>query len=310
MRQKFRAKAKLLKGEAGKNDLTLRVCMYGDWSEIAKNYLREYKVGDSISIKIEPWESGKTEAVNNYFHLLLKIYLSSGQCSYSTFEELKMAVKMNHGCGVRRWGYLDKNNQFKISKDRAGVPEDHIQLFPIIKSWSDYTLTECVLCVDRLIIEMLSLGISIDDIKLEYEEHKRAMKEEIALKKEKEKAWKWTSMFVRRRECIETTGTEESGVCFTCGRRVDFQNMDAGHFLPGRTNSVLFDTKWIRGQCKECNQAKGGNLKLFRSRLVDLYGEDVVSEVENRRNDIQKMTIDDYNEIVIDMKARFKGLEV
>lgn len=309
MKQKFRTKAVLLKGDYSLNELTMKVGIYGDWSYMAKNALQDYRVGDKIRIKVEPWEDDKTEAMNNYFHLLLKIYFDSGLCSYENKEELKMAVKMNMGCGVTRWGYLDMNHKYHITKDEETLPSDAVAVFPIIKSWADYTFNESIKTIDRLIVEMLMVGVNIDDIKLEYEEKKAEITQETALKREKENAWKWTSMFVRLRECRESTGTEENGVCFTCGRLVPFNQMDAGHFLSGRHNSVLFDAKWIRGQCKVCNQNLGGNPKAFREKLVRMYGEEAVSSVESVKYETMKMTIDNYNEIAIDMKARYKGLK-
>jgi len=308
MKQKFRSKGILLKGESSQNNLLLKISLSGKWAEQAKSYLGQYRTGDEISLKVEPWENAKTESVNNYFHVLLRIYVNSGLCSYQNIEELKIAVKMNLGCGVKRWWYLDNDNKCHIVKDEGDIPVS-TEYYPIIKSWADYTLNESIACIDRLLAEMLELGISVDDIKLEYDARKNEITREVVLKREKEKAWGWFSKYIRTRECLQSTGSTEYGLCFTCGKRTNYEEMDAGHFIAGRKNAVLFDPAYVRGQCRECNRSKGGNVKIFREKLVILHGEESVQDAQNKRHNVVKYSESDYADISEEYRIAYNGLK-
>ena len=41
--------------------------------------------------------------------------------------------------------------------------------------------------------------------------------------------------------------------CVTCGKRLAWQAMDAGHFLGGRRKGILFEPRCVHAQCKQCN---------------------------------------------------------
>ena len=113
-------------------------------------------------------------------------------------------------------------------------------------------------------------------------------------KGEKKKAWDKFSIFIRLRDCLKTTGTFESGRCYTCGKLYDFKSLQAGHFVAGRGNSVLFDEQGVKAQCYYCNMHKGGEPLLFRRNLVKEYGEQLVELLENKRYQAQKYSMIDY----------------
>lgn len=309
MKQKFRTKSRIKKGFSGPDKLTFIFETTGEWSEMSKNYFRNYKIDDEILLKIEPWEDPKSKRLNDYFHVLLHIYLKSPYCSYSDFDELKQAVKLNMGCGFSRYGYVDNSGRPRIVKKESEIPDDTIYRWPILKSFADYTMKEAIGVTDRLIMEMCSVGIDVDDIKLQYEEDKRLYKEESELNREKKKSWNIFSKYIRRKECLETTGTLEYGICFTCGKRIRYEDSDAGHFVAGRQNAVLFEESAVHIQCKDCNQGKGGNPEIYRSRMIIKYGEKEVERLENMRHTVVKMSAMDYNDILINYKAKLREIE-
>lgn len=72
--------------------------------------------------------------------------------------------------------------------------------------------------------------------------------------------WLWPvfSRYIRTRDCLATTGTETHGKCVTCGRTLAFGKLQAGHFIPGRTDAILFDEDQVYAQCYRCNMKLQG----------------------------------------------------
>ncbi len=69
------------------------------------------------------------------------------------------------------------------------------------------------------------------------------------LKLAKAKAWKAFSIYIRTRDCLRFSGDPELGKCVTCNKAFPFKSLQAGHFISGRTNSVLFDERLVYSQC-------------------------------------------------------------
>ena len=112
--------------------------------------------------------------------------------------------------------------------------------------------------------------------------------------KVKQKAWDAFSKYIRTKECLETTGVDFVGVCFTCGRRFHINALDAGHFVSGRRNAILFDERNVHIQCRHwCNLTNHGQHKIYRQKMIERYGVDVVEELErNKKKVIQNKDMD------------------
>ena len=81
----------------------------------------------------------------------------------------------------------------------------------------------------------------------------------------KKKLWKIFSIYIRMRDCIRTTGTTTHGLCCTCGRDYPIGKLQAGHFIPGREDCILFDPACVHAQCYRCNVQRSGEwVKYFR----------------------------------------------
>jgi hypothetical protein len=90
----------------------------------------------------------------------------------------------------------------------------------------------------------------------------------------KKKAWKWFSLYIRLRDCLVTTGTPTACKCVTCGKVVPWDDIDAGHSMGHRQNSVLLDEELVYGQCQMCNRFNGGEKQAFKIFLVHKHGLD------------------------------------
>jgi len=109
----------------------------------------------------------------------------------------------------------------------------------------------------------------------------------------KEEAWKEFSKYIRLRDCLLTTGTKDYGLCFTCGRKKHFKDLQAGHFLDGRWNSILFDEEGVHAQCRQCNLFKNGNKEEYEPKMIELYGKEKVEEMKARKQIVKRFTIEE-----------------
>lgn len=125
-----------------------------------------------------------------------------------------------------------------------------------------------------------------------------------AISTAKGNAWRAFSRFIRLRDCIRTTGDTEWGVCITCGKRVSFKGSQAGHFIAGRTNAILFDEDIVHLQCYSCNVCNHGEQLEYYYAMQKLgYTEDEITKMRQQRNVQQKYTADDYDEIALRYKT-------
>ncbi len=124
----------------------------------------------------------------------------------------------------------------------------------------------------------------------------------------KKRAWKEFSRYIRLRDAIKTTGTETHLKCCTCGKLVEALTgshcADAGHFIPGRHNSVLFSEHGVHGQCKQCNVYKSGNPAQYLVFMQEKYGQEEIDRLLALKHQTVKFTREDYD----DLRDKYKGL--
>ena len=100
----------------------------------------------------------------------------------------------------------------------------------------------------------------------------------------KQKAWQAFSKYVRLRDCLLTTGTLTHGRCITCGKVFEFSSLQAGHFIPGRNNAILFNPVQVHAQCIGCNMFGKGMFPEYYKEMVSRYGlQEVQQMIENAR---------------------------
>ena len=114
-----------------------------------------------------------TSAQNRLFHALLGEYQKAGThptVGGDDFATLKNWVKKKLGAGFESFVYIDPDEAHPTIHDAAkysAIPE-RIRKLPWkadiirgrLKSWADYTMTERKATIDRLILDMLSNGVS------------------------------------------------------------------------------------------------------------------------------------------------------
>src|SRR5674476_323265 len=106
----------------------------------------------------------------------------------------------------------------------------------------------------------------------------------------KRKLWKVFSEFIRRRD---------DGLCISCGKKFEWQQTDAGHFIAKTGGlSIYFDPENVHAQCSGCNRFRHGNLVQYAIALRRKYGPDIIEELDRRRRLTRKYTAVDYSAMI------------
>lgn len=108
--------------------------------------------------------------------------------------------------------------------------------------------------------------------------------------KAKKKAWDAFSRYIRQRD----------PQCVTCGG----PSQQAGHFIDGRHNAVLFSEEGVHGQCYHCNVGLKGNKLEYWLFMERTYGRKVIDRLMlESRVTVQYKTAD-FEEIEQRYKAK------
>lgn len=124
----------------------------------------------------------------------------------------------------------------------------------------------------------------------------------------KDKAWKWFSRYIRLRDCLKTTKTKDRCVCITCGATHGFKDIQAGHFVGGRNNSVLFDERMVNGQCMRCNVFLRGNYQAYTLIMIDRFGRRGVEKMLALKHKVKQIKANEFLEIAEKYKRKYERL--
>lgn len=142
------------------------------------------------------------------------------------------------------------------------------------------------------------------------------MKKRSPLKKSKDDAWTAFSLFVRTRDSLKTTGTLDYCLCVSCGDRrprLGMYCIQAGHFIAGRNNSVLFSEEGVHGQCQMCNHGIKGRKKptasiVYYQFMEKEYGKETIDRLVLESNQTVKYKVWDFEAIEEKYKAKTEEL--
>lgn len=123
---------------------------------------------------------------------------------------------------------------------------------------------------------------------------KRTKKPRSDLKKAHEKCWVAFSKYIRTRDCIRFRNSLDEGICITCKREYPFKQLQAGHFIGGRTNVVLYDERIVYSQCSSCNvnppYGLGGNYVEYFVFMEKEWGREKIDEFRLLKHQTVKYT--------------------
>ena len=109
----------------------------------------------------------------------------------------------------------------------------------------------------------------------------------LTISKIKKKVWALFSQYIRQKYA-DKNGYES---CYTCGKVLPWKQMQAGHGIGGRNNSVLFMEEVVRPQCAGCNLWGGGKYSIFAEKLIKEYGSKRYAEFVFESNKIKPFKI-------------------
>jgi len=105
-------------------------------------------------------------------------------------------------------------------------------------------------------------------------------------------------------------------VCVTCGTVGPWKGtffgggeIETGHFLASRRNSILLEEDNVAPQCKICNRHRAGEQQLFRKWMLYVRGIEVVERLERLKNEVVQFTREQLVDLRIGYAARLKDAE-
>lgn len=119
----------------------------------------------------------------------------------------------------------------------------------------------------------------------------------------KKKAWAAFSLYIR-------TKASNHGLvqCVTCGAIKPIKQMQAGHYVDGRKNSVLFVEDIVHPQCVKCNVFNAGAKIEYTVYMLDRYGEKKVQEFIKLKQKVKKFTIEELEDIIKTYTEKTKNI--
>jgi len=136
---------------------------------------------------------------------------------------------------------------------------------------------------------------------------RRSVVPKVTIKSAKKRAWDWFSKMVRLQEC------DDQGycTCYTCGKRAFWKggDMQAGHGIGSRRNSILFERDLVKSQCYRCNVPMGGNYDIFHAKLIKEYGMDTYDAwVLKKNKESVSWSIAELEEMIAEFKDEAKKI--
>lgn len=98
------------------------------------------------------------------------------------------------------------------------------------------------------------------------------------------------------------TRERDNFTCFTCSKKGDKYNMDAGHFFSRVYKAILFTETNVHCQCYGCNKFKGGNWAEYYDRFIEKYGKEEFERLATAKHVLKKWTVEE----LLDKEEYFK----
>lgn len=133
------------------------------------------------------------------------------------------------------------------------------------------------------------------------------MKAENLLKKKKKDLYKLAERYFHK--YIVLRDKKNGKHCITCNNPIE----QAGHFNHGGNNKYAFwcdfDERNLNGQCVQCNHFKSGNLNVYAEELIEIYGPEIISELNSLTWKADPWGNEDLVEIIEKYKKKIKELK-
>jgi hypothetical protein len=86
--------------------------------------------------------------------------------------------------------------------------------------------------------------------------------------------------------------------CFTCGVTKNWKELQNGHYISRSVKSLRFDERNCHPQCVGCNIFKHGAMDEYALALQRKYGDDILKELNQLKNQSKRFTSAELNEMI------------
>jgi hypothetical protein len=112
------------------------------------------------------------------------------------------------------------------------------------------------------------------------------------------------SKFIKLRD-----GGLEFFKCISCQKTKPLSQFNAGHYWSRRYMSTRYDEKNVNGQCIYCNMHLSGNIQGYREGLIKKYGEEILTHLEIKKNNISNMGRFEFEVLINEYNDKIKILK-
>jgi hypothetical protein len=131
----------------------------------------------------------------------------------------------------------------------------------------------------------------------------------MTVSKAKKRAWSAFSLYIR----LKYADKDGMSLCVTCGAIRHYKELQAGHMVPGRSNSILFDERGVFPQCVVCNLFKGGRPLEYQAFLRRRHGKEqadqMIEDMRIKSKIPRTMRANDFLLIELHYKQAVKNLQ-
>lgn len=86
--------------------------------------------------------------------------------------------------------------------------------------------------------------------------------------------------------------------CFTCGKQMNEKESQCGHYVSRSHMNTRWDETNNNCQCYGCNICKKGNMDVYALRLIAKYGDQILYELQIKKNKIKQWTIKELQALI------------
>lgn len=97
--------------------------------------------------------------------------------------------------------------------------------------------------------------------------------------------------------------------CITCGVSKPISQMQNGHFVSRKVNTLRYDEINCSAQCYSCNVMRYGEQFQYAKNLDLKYGDNTANELHRRRFETHKFTVTELEDLITKYKELVKEYE-
>ena len=187
-------------------------------------------------------------------------------------------------------------NDKKLSKELQKKKEAYQKRIEFYKREKEKYMAKQQLLIEEKISKRLSKDKKRINLqrerfcrKSQWKKPLKKLEEKPSINKVKKELYKAVQLLARLQE-VDKYGY---GKCISCWRRIKWNEGHGGHYIPRMHMATAFDLRNIHLQCPYCNNQLHWNLIEYRKNMIEQFGEDLVLELEEKKNQTKDFTLEE-----------------